>query len=69
MKFFLFIFICSGIGDCMPPIEMKQSFDTKYDCLIQGYETSKNMMIDIGEEDINANDIYMKFICTSKVET
>tara|TARA_R100001509_G_C4829655_1_gene202849 strand:- start:500 stop:712 length:213 start_codon:yes stop_codon:yes gene_type:complete len=69
MKYFLFIFLCTGIGgECMPPMEMQQSFDSKYSCLVQGYETSKNMMIDIGEEDINKNDIYIKFVCTPKVE-
>ena len=52
----------------MPPIEMQKTFDTKYDCLISGYETSKNMMVDIGKEEINKNDIYIKFICTPKVE-
>lgn len=69
MKFILLIIICSGAGQCMPPIEMEKTYLSKYDCLISGYETSKNMMIDIGEKDINKNDIYMKFICTSKIET
>ena len=69
MKFFLFILICTGVGGkCMPPIEMQKTFDTQYDCLISGYETSKNMMVDIGKEEINKNDIYIKFICTPKVE-
>ena len=52
----------------MPPIEMQQSFETKYDCLITGYDISKDMMIDIGKEEVNKNDIYIKFICTPKVE-
>ena len=69
MKFFLFILICSGIhGQCMPPIEMQQSFNTKYDCLVTGYDVSKEMLIDIGEQEVNKNDIYIKFICTPKVE-
>ena len=49
MKFFLFILICTGIGgECMPPIEIQLSFETKYVCLITGYDISKDMMIDIG---------------------
>ena len=69
MKFFLFILICTGVsGQCMPPIEMQKTFDTQYDCLIAGYDTSKNMMIDIGKEEINKNDLYLKFVCTPKVE-
>ena len=69
MKFFLFILICTGIGgECMPPIEMQQSFETKYDCLITGYDISKDMMIDIGKEEVNKNGIYIKFVCTPKVE-
>ena len=69
MKFFLFILICTGIGgECMPTIEMQQSFETKYDCLVTGYDISKEMMIDIGEQEVNKNDIYIKFICTPKVE-
>jgi len=61
--------ICSGAGQCMPPIEMETNYLSKYDCLISGYETSKKMMVDIGENNINENDIYIKFICTSRVET
>ena len=61
--------ICSGAGQCMPPIEMEKNFLSKYDCLISGYETSKSMMIDIGKKNIDENDIYIKFICTSRVET
>ena len=53
----------------MPPIEMEKKYLSKYDCLISGYETSKNMMVDIGENNINQNDIYIKFVCTSRVET
>ena len=69
MKFFLFILICTGMsGECMPPIEMQQSFETKYDCLIAGYDISKEMMIDIGKEEVNKNGIYIKFVCTPKVE-
>ena len=69
MKFFLFIFICTGFGgECMPPIEMQQSFETKYDCLVTGYDVSKEMLIDIGAQEVNKNDIYIKFICTPKVE-
>ena len=69
MKFFLFILICTGVsGQCMPPIEMQKTFDTKYDCLIAGYDISKDMMIDIGQEDVNKNNIYLKFVCTPKVE-
>jgi hypothetical protein len=69
MKFFLFILICTGIGgECMPPIEMQQSFETKYDCLITGYDVSKEMMIDIGKQEVNKNSIYIKFVCTPKVE-
>ena len=52
----------------MPPIEMQQSFETKYDCLVTGYDVSKEMLIDIGEQEVNKNDIYIKFICTPKVE-
>ena len=52
----------------MPPIEMQKTFDTKYDCLIAGYDISKDMMIDIGQEDVNKNNIYLKFVCTPKVE-
>ena len=52
----------------MPPIEMQQSFETKYDCLITGYDVSKEMMIDIGKQEVNKNSIYIKFVCTPKVE-
>ena len=48
-------------------IEMQQTFETKYDCLVTGYDISKDMMIDMVKK-VNKNNIYLKFVCTPKVE-
>ena len=69
MDYEVFIYTyLSGIGgECMPPIEMQQSFETKYDCLITEYDISKEMMVDIGKEEVNKNGICKSYMYT-KVE-
>ena len=63
MKFFLFILICTGIGgECMPPIEMQQSFETKYDCLVTGYDVYK-----CGVFELNPNEVSVKLQSTTAI--
>ena len=65
MKFILSIIICSSLaGECMPSFEWQETFRTKYDCLVFGYEESLRKMKEIGREDVNKYGAYIKFYCT-----
>ena len=49
---------------CMPPYEWPKKFDTTYDCMTFGYEESLAKMKEIGREEVNKHDIYIRFLCT-----
>ena len=48
----------------MPPYHWTDLFNSQYDCLMFGYEESKNKMQEIGREEVNKHSIYVKFYCT-----
>ena len=48
----------------MPPYQWTDLFNSQYDCLMYGYEESKNKMQEIGREEVNKHSIYVKFYCT-----
>ena len=64
MKFVLSLIICSSVvGECMPPFDWQDTFITKYDCLVFGYEESLKKMEEIGRKDVNKHGIVIKFHC------
>ena len=65
MKIILSLIICSSLaGECMPPFDWPETFKTKYDCLVFGYEESLKKMKEIGREEVIKHGIYLKFYCT-----
>ncbi len=65
MKFVLSLIICSSLaGECMPPFDWQETFRTKYDCLVFGYEESLSKMKEIGRTEVNQYGMYIKFYCT-----
>jgi len=65
MKILLSLIICSQIaGSCMDPYVWPTTFDTQYDCLMFGYEESLKKMKEMGAEDVNKYNMYVKFFCT-----
>ena len=65
MKVFaLVLYMCSGVANtCLQPFVFQHQFDSAYDCMITGYDESKAKMIEIGPEDVNKYNIYIKFEC------
>ena len=64
MKFILSMIICSGVaGQCMPPYEWAETFNTQYDCLMFGYKESIVKMEELGPEDVNKYSMFIKFYC------
>jgi|TARA_R100000458_G_scaffold20233_1_gene18004 hypothetical protein len=65
MKFTLALIMCSYVaGECMPPFIYDTKFNNQYDCLMKGYEESIAKIKEIGRENINEHQIYIKFVCT-----
>jgi len=65
MKFILALVICSQVQQtCLPPYEWPETFNSQYDCLMFGYEKSMKKMKEIGREEINKHNIFVKFYCT-----
>ena len=65
MKILLSLIICSQVaGTCMPPYQWPDTFKTQYDCLMYGYEESIKKMEEIGREEVNKYNMYIRFTCT-----
>ena len=65
MKFLLSIVICSQVaGTCLPPYPWPDKFNTQYDCLMLGYKESVVKMKEIGPEDVNKYNMFIKFYCS-----
>ena len=63
-KWALILVICSFESNtCIPPFNYPIQFDDAYDCMMTGYQESINKTIEIGREDINKHNIYIKFSC------
>ena len=62
--FFLSMIMCSSIQSaCMQPYTYPTSFNSSYDCLLDGYLKSHDKLIEIGADDVNEYGIYIKFDC------
>ena len=65
MKILLSMIICAQVaGSCLDPYPWPVVFDSQYDCLMEGYKQSMVKMEEIGREDINKYNMFMKFYCT-----
>ena len=65
MKILLSLIICSQVaGTCLEPYPWPAKFDTQYDCMIFGYEESLKKMKEIGKQEVNKHNIYLRFTCT-----
>ena len=65
MKIILSMIICSQVaGTCLPPYEWPTAFHNQYDCLMFGYEESIKKMKEIGPDDVNKYNMFIKFYCT-----
>jgi hypothetical protein len=65
MKILLSLIICSQVaGTCLPPYPWPETFNTQYDCMIFGYKESLNKMQEIGKQEVNQYNMYIRFTCT-----
>ena len=48
----------------MPTHEWPERFNSQYDCLMFGYEEALKKMEELGPEDVNKYNMYIRFTCT-----
>jgi len=48
----------------MPPYPWPETFNTQYDCLMFGYEESIRKMEELGKEEVNKYNMFIRFTCT-----
>ncbi len=48
----------------MPPYQWPEVFDSQYDCLMFGYKESMNKMEQLGREEVNKHNMFIRFTCT-----
>ena len=64
MKIMLIMFICSGVAqNCIPPITSSELYIDAYSCMMAGYTTAADLTQDMGREEVNKHNIYIKFEC------
>ena len=64
MKIILVMFICSGVAqNCIPPVTSSEVYKDEYSCMMAGYTTAASMTQDMGREEVNKHNIYIKFEC------
>jgi|TARA_R100001460_G_scaffold25148_1_gene50535 hypothetical protein len=67
IKIGLSLIICSQVANtCLDPYVWPALFDSQYDCLMFGYEESINKMMEIGREEVNKYNMFIKFTCTAE---
>ena len=64
MKFILLISLCSFIeNQCLPPVQIKQEFNSWKECTIAALEISKKIIIAQEDTFVNKNKVATQFVC------
>ena len=52
-----------GKTTCMPPHTFETKYKDAYSCMLDGYTKSYDKILELGKEDVNRFNIYIKFGC------
>ena len=66
MNFILTFLLCSvveGKTTCLRPFQSEVEYKDAYECMLDGYNESYNKIVELGREDVNKYNIYIKFGC------
>ena len=64
MKFVMTIVMCSyWQGVCLTPFTFPTTYDSIYDCYVDGYEKALSKTKEIGIKEINKHGIFFRFSC------
>jgi hypothetical protein len=53
----------------MPPVEVDILYNDSYDCHVDGYKKSVDLLEEMGRDEVNTYEIYTKFTCKELLET
>tara|TARA_Y100000004_G_scaffold174236_1_gene212787 strand:+ start:421 stop:651 length:231 start_codon:yes stop_codon:yes gene_type:complete len=70
MEYVLTIFMCAivqGKTTCLPPITMEETYKDGYSCMLSGYTKSYDKIVELGKDDVNKYNIYIKFGCSENI--
>jgi len=56
-------------GACLPGHQWPDKFDDIYDCMQMGYSESIKKMKEVGRENVNEHEIFVRFACVKEQET
>ena len=60
--------MCSAVANtCLPPYRYPDLFVDGYSCMIAGNYESILKLEEIGDEQVNKNKIFIKFICKEDI--
>ena len=69
MKIALILYLCSyTAGECLAPHKWEHNFSDMYSCMLAGYKASTEKIIQIGPDDVNEYDMYIKFACVEIID-
>ena len=69
MKIILILYMCSYVGgSCLPGYQWTNKFNDLYDCMNTGYKESIKKMEEVGREDVNEHEIFIRFACVKEEE-
>ena len=64
MIILLTLYLCSTVaGTCLDGFEWPERYDDMYDCMMTGYNTSIDKMVEIGRAEVNEYDMFIQFTC------
>ena len=66
MEYILTMVMCSVINGkttCIPPYQFEAKYPDAYECMLNGYNESYNKIVELGRDDVNKYNIYIKFGC------
>ena len=66
MEFVLTLVMCAfveGKTTCMQPHSCEDKYTDAYSCMLDGYTRSYDKIVEVGKDDVNKFNIYIKFGC------
>tara|TARA_Y100001973_G_scaffold73503_1_gene107288 strand:- start:1272 stop:1520 length:249 start_codon:yes stop_codon:yes gene_type:complete len=66
MNYILTLLMCSTIAGkitCLPPHQVEVEYIDAYECMLDGYTKSYDKIIELGRDNVNEYNIYIKFGC------
>jgi len=66
MEYVLTMIICAfveGKTSCMQPYQFQTPYKDGYECMLDGYTKAYDKIVELGRDDVNKYNIYIKFGC------